>query len=260
MSNIKKSRVQDRHLLNVNKSTKSENKSKINNNIMTTTIVIPRNMIGFYINQLVKSDFDKLNTSLLNDIQFLKFGAYYYPNHVCKKDDHTLFDQILKELSDVDEFKLIKWSKHYKIDNPKCSETFTKIINKVAHDFNVTVLETRLNYYKDGNDWKPLHHDSHAYSNEMREDHTIGISLGDSRELIFMHETSENKFKFPQNNGDVFAFDSSVNKAFLHGITKSIRDAGPRISLIVWGKKTVNRTINNSKILDYNFNISIEHF
>src|SRR5947207_1950646 len=81
----------------------------------------------------------------------------------------------VNEIEQADEFKIVSWSKHYKVDNPKFSKTFNEIIEKISNVFNVTVCETRLNYYKDKNDWKPLHHDSHAYGNGIREDFTIGI-------------------------------------------------------------------------------------
>ena len=29
--------------------------------------------------------------------------------------------------------------------------------------FDVDVYATRLNFYRNGSDWKPYHHDSHAY-------------------------------------------------------------------------------------------------
>ena len=48
----------------------------------------------------------------------------------------------------------------------------------------------------------------------------MGASFGSARELAFLHDSSEIQFKFPQNNGDVFAFDSVVNDKFKHGMYK----------------------------------------
>jgi hypothetical protein len=42
----------------------------------------------------------------------------------------------------------------------------------IAKHFNITVLATRLNYYTQLN-YKPFYHDSHAYSNGIKEDITI---------------------------------------------------------------------------------------
>ena len=227
-------------------------KNRVLNRYMTTPTIInktmtnnlnkkqtdqPINMINIYMKKLVRSDTDRINANLNRGIGLLSEGAYYYPHCVCSEKDLTLFTQILMELEKADEFKLIEWSKHYKVENPKFSQTFNQLIEKVAKIFNLSVCETRLNYYKDHNDWKPLHHDSHAYSNMVREDFTIGISIGGSRELSFVHENSGNGFKFPQKNGDVFAFDSNVNKEFLHGITKGSHNSAPRLSLIAWCKQ-----------------------
>ena len=36
-----------------------------------------------------------------------------------------------------------------------------------------------MNFYQDQSDWKPFHHDSHAYGNKaLREDFTVGVSFG----------------------------------------------------------------------------------
>jgi hypothetical protein len=36
------------------------------------------------------------------------------------------------------------------------------------------VWRARLNFYRDGKDWKPFHHDSHAYGgNGKKEDFTM---------------------------------------------------------------------------------------
>ena len=106
----------------------------------------------------------------------------------------------------------------FKIDNPENSITFNKIINCLSNYFNINILATRLNYYTE-NDYKPLHHDSHAYTNGIKEDTTIGLSLGDPRTLIFKHVETCNTFYFPQNNGDIFCFDHLTNIKFQHGIS-----------------------------------------
>jgi hypothetical protein len=246
--NPNKHRVQNKYMTKQiikSNSTKQVEDNNININInvkeniiqSNASTVIPSNMIHKYISQLVKSEIDLTNGNLNNSIELLLKGAFYYPHLICNEKDTTFFNNIVKELEEADEFKIVEWSKHCKIDNPRFSKTFNEIIEKISKIFNVTVCETRLNYYKDKNDWKPLHHDSHAYGNGIREDFTIGISLGEPRELIFMHESSGNKFKFPQRNGDIFAFDKYVNKDFLHGITKSLRTVGPRISLVAWCKR-----------------------
>ena len=79
-----------------------------------------------------------------------------------------------------------------------------------------------------------------AFANGLKEDITIGLSLGSSRKLAFKHVETGNIFSFPQNNGDVFCFDHLTNKKFQHGVLKnSINNSSEniRISIILWGKK-----------------------
>ena len=54
-------------------------------------------------------------------------------------------------------------SKHLKHENPTFSPTFSLILEKVSDYFSVDIYATRMNFYRDGSDWKPFHHDSHAY-------------------------------------------------------------------------------------------------
>merc|ERR1719198_2263216 len=114
----------------------------------------------------------------------------------------------------------------------------------MATYFDVDIFATRLNFYRDGSDWKPYHHDSHAYSNGMKEDFTMGASFGFTRSLSILHEPSGQHFEFPQQNGDIFAFDSEVNRKFKHGVPKmkTGSKAAPRFSIIAWGRR---RTLND---------------
>lgn len=184
----------------------------------------------------IKSNFELVST-LYNDIKNILYnGCAYYPNIVCNKNDLTLFNLIKDELFKDD--NIVSWSKHHKIDNPIISETFTELVEEISKFFNIEVMETRLNYYTD-EDWKPFHHDSHAYSNKQKEDITIGCSLGSSRDLAFRHIDSNIYFNFPQHNGDIFLFDDKTNIKFQHGVPKlKKKDKNNiRISVIIWGKK-----------------------
>lgn len=188
-----------------------------------------------YVNKALISEKDRYCSNLSNDYKkILDGGAVYLPNFFCKRRDYTIFNKLMDELSDKE--GVIEWSKHHKYENPEFSETFNNIVNTMAKHFNVDVIQTRMNIYKDSRDWKPFHHDKHAYA-DHREDYTMGASFGDTRELEFLHEESDNKFSFPQHNGDIFAFDTEINKLFMHGIPKAKRRVGKRISIIAWGQK-----------------------
>lgn len=209
-----------------------------------------KNNILKYANNLIKSEYMKTNPQLLQDFDKILNGhCIYLPNFFCSKDDFTLLLELAKDLEQNINSGMISWSKHFKYENPDFSPTFNKIIKKMEDYFNVEIYHTRLNFYKDGKDWKPFHHDSHAYGNKsLREDFTMGASFGASRELSILHPKTDQTFTFPQNNGDVFAFTSEVNKVFQHGVPKSKHiDIGPRFSIIVWGRR-IKITENNGSL------------
>jgi len=193
------------------------------------------NQANKYSSNLIKSEFDRYyNQKILYDYEILmKDNCVYYPEYICGRDDYILFNKLKEELKNND---IVSWSKHNKYENPAFSKTFNMIVEKMAEDFKITVLQSRLNYYKDGNDWKPFHKDRHAY-NEIQEDYTLGLSLGWSRELEFKHEETQKVFSFPQNNGDIFGFNKIVNQKFLHSIPKKVGEVNDRISIIMWGIK-----------------------
>jgi len=182
-----------------------------------------------------KSNYELVSNFNYDVKEILYKGCKYLPNLFCNCNNFNLFDKLKNELFTDD--NIIDWSKHHKIDNPNDSVTFNKIVECLCDYFNVKPLATRLNYYTE-NDYKPFHHDSHAYTNGLKEDITIGLSLGDTRNLAFKHVESETIFTFPQNNGDVFCFDHLTNIKFQHGIPKLKKnEKNLRISIIIWGKK-----------------------
>ena len=141
---------------------------------------------------------------------------------------------------------MIKWSRHLKHENPSFCKVFCKITDYLSYYFDCDIYATRLNYYRDGKDWKPFHHDSHAYDkkSQSKEDFTIGASFGCQRVLQFQHCKTNQIIDIPQKNGDIFAFNSIVNKKFMHGIPKIQNNAKmskERFSIIAWGKR---RTLN----------------
>ena len=104
---------------------------------------------------------------------------------------------------------------------------FGAVIARLGEYFDLDIFATRLNFYRDGSDWKPFHHDSHAYAKGhggVKEDFTVGASFGAQRHLAWRHavdNSSDAQFSFPQANGDVFAFASDVNDRFMHGVPRA---------------------------------------
>ena len=206
------------------------------------------NMAAAFARKALRDEYSKADGQLLSDFESVLRGeAIYLPNFHCAKRDYALLAGLAKDMEEHESASegggMINWSKHLKHENPEFSETFKRVTDAMAAHFDVEIYATRLNFYRDGTDWKPFHHDSHAYGGrEKREDFTMGASFGSERELTFLHEPSGQQFSFPQRNGDVFAFTTEVNKRFKHGVPKLTRGAGgPRFSIIAWGRR---RTLN----------------
>jgi hypothetical protein len=199
------------------------------------------NKISKYASNMLKSEFNKFgNAKLIDDYKkLLENGCVYIPNYYCNKNNLSIFSQLKDEIKSQDP---INWSKHMKYENPTFSKTFNEIVDKLSIDFKIDISQTRLNYYRDHNDWKPFHHDSHAYGNK-EENYTLGVSFGGTRVMEFIQDDIEEtnklkeKFSFPQHNGDIFGFNKEVNQKFMHGIPKGENGCGERFSIIVWGKK-----------------------
>lgn len=187
-----------------------------------------------YSSNLLTSERDRLNESLITSYKkTLNNSCLYLPHFIAKLNDTSLFDKLKEEMKQ-NKSTIVNWSAHYKLENPTGLTTFEDIISKVAKALQVKVKATRINYYANGADWKPYHRDSHKIVDGEREDITIGLSLGANRELSFLHVASNNKFSFPQNNGDLFAFTDEVNADFKHGVPKTKVSIGERFSIIMW--------------------------
>ena len=175
----------------------------------------------------------RLDARLLVDYQAILDGhCKYIPNLLSTTMDLTLCERLAADLERcAGEGGMIEWSRHLKHENPTFSQTFQEVttllthvpsmracalfshprpgaaltkqvVQRMAAYFDVDVFASRLNFYRDGSDWKPFHHDSHAYgSHGVREDFTMGASFGDSRSLAFLHEPSGSQFALPQHNG-----------------------------------------------------------
>ena len=188
-----------------------------------------KNRINLYATPLMKSN------GPTEDHKLLTTDCFYIPNMLEQSNDRTIFDKLVAEIKEHG-CEIVSWSKHFKYENPEFLPTLTEVVNRMAKHFGVKVCQTRLNYYPDNTSWKPFHKDSHKYVNGIKENFTMGASFGYTRELELKHESSGKTFKFPQNNGDCFAFTSQVNNLFLHGVPKVHTSVLPRFSIIAWGK------------------------
>lgn len=85
------------------------------------------------------------------------------------QDDWSLYYKLVQEMRALQESgakgtEWISWHEgaHLICKNPKGSQTFNVVIDRLCDYFNIKKqsIGTRFNWYKDSSDWKPFHHDS----------------------------------------------------------------------------------------------------
>eukprot|EP01033_Poteriospumella_lacustris_P016480 gene16480-11785_t len=186
------------------------------------------------------------------------------PDFFCPANNWDIYNTLVHEMRDLQKkgekgSEWISWHEgaHLISKNPTSSPTFQKILSDVAQYFSVadlTSIGTRFNWYRDSNDWKPFHHDSAAFNRDRakRQNITIGVSFGASRELAFLNAKNDTRLYFPQTNGMLFSFGRDVNIKWKHGVNFCAEEvqrlqekeyAGylahdvtlGRISIILWG-------------------------
>jgi len=171
------------------------------------------------------------------------------PEFACRAEDWDSYYTLLKEIraaqSEREQSTWDSWHEgaHLLTKNPNCSKTFREVLSQICDRFSIATdghLGTRFNWYRDSSDWKPFHHDSAAFNPSMakKQNCTVGVSFGASRELAFKHVASGSLLYFPQTNGMLFFFGRDVNIRWQHGINAVPREqqsSKGRISIISWG-------------------------
>jgi len=171
------------------------------------------------------------------------------PEFFCKEDDWSIYYTLIAEMRDCQKHQThrsewIPWHEgaHLLSQNPTGSPTFKKVLEKCAEYFSIAEKNqgTRFNWYRDGSDWKPFHHDSAAFNAQRAQNQncTVGLSFGSTRELAFRHAKTGELLYFPQTNGGLFFFGRDVNIVWQHGINalpEAEQDGQGRISIVLWG-------------------------
>ena len=93
-------------------------------------------------------------------------------------------------------------------------QTFIKDINP-----NIKINSCLINKYPDGNHFISPHRDS---STSFGSEPTIIIlSLGDTRTLMFEHNSNKEKITFDLESGSIFVMSGASQKDYLHSLQKS---------------------------------------
>lgn len=184
------------------------------------------------------------------------------PEFFGSPDDWEVYYSLLREVREnqkegVRDSEWASWHEgaHLLTKNPKGSRTFDTILDDICKEFCIVngdrrdsvsrdSVGTRFNWYRDGSDWKPFHHDSAGFnpSRAKNQNCTVGLSFGASRELAFRHAKTEDLIYFPQTNGMLFFFGRDVNIRWQHGLNalpKEQQDGKGRVSIILWGLCTL---------------------
>lgn len=171
------------------------------------------------------------------------------PEFFCREDSLELYYTLLKEMRESqargdENTEWCSWHEgsHLLTKNPSRSQTYQRVLGELCDFFSVSPDSsgTRFNWYRDGSDWKPFHHDSAAFNVDRAkvQNCTVGISFGASREMAFRHATTGELLYFPQSNGTLFFFGRDVNIRWQHAINAlpvDKQDGKGRISIILWG-------------------------
>ena len=111
------------------------------------------------------------------------------------------------------------------------------IIDSIARMYNMNVMSTRVNLYRDGTDWKPYHHDAAAIKDHIKkiQNITVAVNFGATRDVGFSHAKSGVTIDIPLIDGYIYSFGEKVNVDWKHGILRGPPNLPPRFSIILWG-------------------------
>jgi len=208
----------------------------------------------------------------------------FVPEFFGYRDDYTLYESILTEITRVDERigVLVPWhgsnhliandNKNWKEDCP----AFNMVVDAIADTFKLDVNATRLNLYRSNDhssESKPYHHDRAAFTTGSSQNMTITISLGVTRTVSLKRtrgkfgpgqQKPEGKWEslgnhrgavvnFPCPNNSLYAFARDVNIEWKHGVAPSYGELSAkdhdRISIVVWGTKR-DLNLHGSRVSD----------
>tara|TARA_B100002051_G_C16588062_1_gene561240 strand:- start:71 stop:790 length:720 start_codon:yes stop_codon:yes gene_type:complete len=203
-------------------------------------------------------------------------NTYRYPANIKSDDviitpnfepDPDLYQKLGAEIMDLQEqgvpdSEYISWAvgTHLLVKNPQGSPTFRQIIKHMCdyYDIDPNSIAVRYNMYKDDVDWKAFHNDSAAFNKERaeRQNITVGLSIGRTRELAFKHGQNGTLIYMPMPSGTLYSFSKAVNINWLHGINAippNEQTKHGRISIIVWGStRKLIKEPNEPRLLEDN--------
>ena len=118
----------------------------------------------------------------------------------------------------------------------KCPR-LNNLIEATGCIFGMKTTSTRVNLYRNGNDWKPYHHDAAAIKEHVKDvqNITVSVNIGSTRDVAFQHIKSDTSVAISLLDGYIYSFGQNVNIDWKHGILKGDPVVGPRYSIVLWG-------------------------
>lgn len=162
-------------------------------------------------------------------VEILEKGTKHLPAFACEEEDLQMFHAIRQELGQGQRPFSGNWrpaedgqwktpwrnglgSEQVEAADGRKLPYLAKTLQKLSDVVNAEMQQWWANVYEDSSVGCEFHHDGHAEMNI-----TVGASFGAARYLTFQHESGSER-SFLQRNGDIFAFDHSVDSNFMHGV------------------------------------------
>eukprot|EP00401_Gymnodinium_catenatum_P040764 CAMPEP_0117539354 /NCGR_PEP_ID=MMETSP0784-20121206/42942_1 /TAXON_ID=39447 /ORGANISM="" /LENGTH=412 /DNA_ID=CAMNT_0005335979 /DNA_START=87 /DNA_END=1323 /DNA_ORIENTATION=+ len=165
-------------------------------------------------------------------------GCLHMPAYACAHNDFSLMEALLADVTRCGDALAKHASGRHSVvygDALKDSVAFRGLVARLLETFRMKLIDCWVNVYQGTGDTKAMHYDNY-YDRRPRPTVTLGLSLGETRDLAFRHGPTGQVIRVAQKNGDIFAFDEPFNKYFMHGVppAQRARDGGVRLSVIVW--------------------------
>ncbi|XP_065673909.1 uncharacterized protein LOC136090861 [Hydra vulgaris] len=145
---------------------------------------------------------------------------------VCNSQDLSIYEKLISEMEKcgMNLWQLWHGDSHMITDDKKkwkqYCPTFLMVLDKIRDFFQMDIKATRLNCYRDSNEWKPFHHDAAAIKADKARSQnlTVAVFFGAERDAAFEHAQTKTMISLPQPNGTIYTFGKDVNIIWWHGI------------------------------------------
>jgi len=122
------------------------------------------------------------------------------PGFACDREDLGLFERLAREVEGCEgAMAMDRTGRHLMAygDMLQGSTVFAELVGRMTAPFGLTMVDCWVNLYRDGGDMKYWHQDDYS-SREPSPCVTMGLSLGEARDLAFHHVETGQEVRVPQ--------------------------------------------------------------